>query len=254
MHESEILENLYEEYEIDSLSYGRRADKLGDLYEDYIKTIFSSKEIIFNFNSGTKPLTTEEKVFYTICMSHRITHIKSLEILDVPARESKGAPKTDVHLLVNGATHIKLSVKQSHATSVTVAEFDVDTIKDEIGIEDERIIFLMEKHQRDASAKHFADEEKTELRKRISTIKRRFVKWTLSGSPDISSEDTRVANHTIMFKIDKFNYRLRDFSSHTIEEQVNMILEKKSGFGTGLSWTYATGSKGKKIQFKCPVM
>ena len=254
MNNSRTLEDLYAKYRIDRLAYGARSDKLGDLYEDYVKIIFSSEEVISNFNSGKKPLTTEEEVVYNTLMPHGIPYVKSIKALDVPKRASKGSPKTDVHLLVNGMVNIKLSIKHSYATNITVAEFDVDTIKKEIGIKDERIIYLMEKHQRDASAKNFDEEERVELRKRLSAIKRRLVKWALSGSPDVSSEDPRIANHTIMFKIDRFNYRLKDFSSYTIEDQVNKIIEKKSGFGTGLSWTYATGTKGQKIQFKCPVM
>ena len=123
-------------------------------------------------------------------------------------------------------------------------------------IKDPKLISLMEKHQRDNSAKRFTANQKEEMRKRLSPVKKDLVMWALSGSPDVSSDDIRNANHTIMFKIfGKYDkYRLRDFSSHTIEKQVDMILEKKSGFGTGLSWTYATGTKGKKIQFKCQVM
>ena len=258
MHESEIRETLYEKYEIDSiLGQGKRSDALGDLYEEYVKTIFVSEEIISNFNSGASPLTTEEKVFYTTLREWGIMHVDSLEILDVSKREkTNGSAKTDVCLLVNGAIHIKLSVKHSGATYVTVAEFDVDTIKNEAGIKDSKLISLMEKHQRDNSAKRFTANQKEEMRKRLSPVKKDLVMWALSGSPDVSSDDIRNDNHTIMFKIfGKYDkYRLRDFSSHTIEKQVDMILEKKSGFGTGLSWTYATGTKGKKIQFKCQVM
>ena len=63
-----------------------------------------------------------------------------------------------------------------------------------------------------------------------------------------------------MFKILKFSLTKQNeiiaINCYTIDEYVDFLVYdkngnyKKGGFGTGLSWTYATGSKGKKIQFK----
>ena len=254
MFKSPVLANLYKTYGIDNLSYGKLADKLGDLYEEYMKPIFTSEDIWDKFNSQQMPTTIEEEVFYSTLKAYNIINIESVKVLSVPLRETGGPPKTDVHLLINDKVNIKVSVKHYHARHVTVAEFDVNTIRDEAGITDERTVALLKKHQRDASATHFTPEEKMELKERLVLVKKDLVSWLLSGSPDKNSTDARVANHTIMFKINKADHRLRDFSSYTIEEQVNKILKRSSGFGTGLSWTYATGSKGKKIQFKCPVL
>ena len=112
----------------------------------------------------------------------------------------------------------------------------------------------MNKFQTDASGKNFSAEEQEILKSKIAPIKREFVRWTLTGCPDQYSEDLRVANHTIMFKVDYSTRYIKSFSTYTIEQQVDTITSRASGYGTGLSWTYATGTKGTKIQFKCPVM
>jgi hypothetical protein len=52
------------------------------------------------------------------------------------------------------------------------------------------------------------------------------------------------------------NDEITDIKCYTVDEYVDYLVydkngnNKKGGFGTGLSWTYATGSKGEKIQFK----
>jgi len=49
---------------------------------------------------------------------------------------------------------------------------------------------------------------------------------------------------------------LTSFGSVTVEDYIHSIIYNKKGnvknggFGTGLAWTYATGSGGFKIQFK----
>jgi len=227
---------------------------MGDLYEEYVRMIFSSRRLIRRFNDGIRPSTFEERILYSTCREHGISKIDSIEIPEVPKRDTGASPKTDIRVLVNGKIDIKISVKQSRASSVTMAEFDVKTIRKETGIDDDKLWPLLEKHQRDGSAKNFDSSEKqllTDLMTHHSAI---FVRWVLTGSPDACSSDARIANHTIMFKIDRSTGQLRDFSSYSIDTQLKKILARSSGFGTGLSWTYATGTKGKKIQLKGPVI
>ena len=59
----------------------------------------------------------------------------------------------------------------------------------------------------------------------------------------------------IKFSLTKSN-QILNIHCYTIDEYVDYLTidrygnPKKGGFGTGLGWTYATGSKGEKIQFK----
>ncbi len=247
------LDSLYIKYNIDNLPYGNQSDALGDLYEEYVEYIFSNEYIVKNFNAGIAPSNTAETLFYEVCGQHDIEHIDSIARLSVPKRESGGEPKTDFCVQLNDEI-LKFSVKQSHAAAITVAEFDVNTISEEVGITDERLVSLMRKFQKDGSGKNFQTHEKVDLTERLRPYKKNFVRWAISGTATNNSDDLRMANHTIMFMVDKNNKRLNDFSTYTISEQVSKITNRQSGYGTGLSWTYATGTKGKKIQFKCPVM
>ncbi len=57
-------------------------------------------------------------------------------------------------------------------------------------------------------------------------------------------------------EIEKGDFEMKSYKIYTIEEYIESIILDKRGniklgeFGTGLSWTYATGSGGYKIQFK----
>lgn len=58
-----------------------------------------------------------------------------------------------------------------------------------------------------------------------------------------------------VFDVASGNFGLKSFKGYTIEKYLDTIMTKygklkSGGFGTGLSWTYATNSKGVKIQFK----
>tara|TARA_Y100000592_G_scaffold47300_1_gene75172 strand:+ start:5162 stop:5917 length:756 start_codon:yes stop_codon:yes gene_type:complete len=247
------LESLYVKYNIDNLSYGKVSDALGDLYEEYVQQVFSDENVINNFNLGIKATDAAGDLFHRVCDQYNIQHVDYIDILNVPKRESGGEPKTDVCVQINDDV-IKFSVKQSYAKAIAVAEFNVNTIKTEIGITDKYLVSLMEKFQRDASGKNFKTPEKQEMTNRLKPHKDKFVRWVLSGAPEQKSSDLRIANHTIMFKLDKPTLRLNNFSTYTIEEQISKITSRSGGYGTGLSWTYATGTKHKKIQFKCPVI
>ena len=245
------LKDLYEEHNIDKLRPGARSDALGDVYEKFVKLIFSDQELVYKFNMGTVPSSTEEKVMYDVCRDFGILFIESVNFPNVPKTDVGGEPKTDLCILINGNTLVKATIKQSRAREVTISEFDVASIVEGIGIKDPMTISLMEKHQRDASAKNFAPEEKEYLTNGMQIYKRDLVRWAISGAVD-DSEDLRVANYSINFRVDSNTNRFVNFVTHSIESLVDKIVKFKRGFNTGLSWTYATGTKGKKIQFKGP--
>ena len=76
----------------------------------------------------------------------------------------------------------------------------------------------------------------------------------MAGSP-VESEDLRYPILMIKFALTKTN-EIKNINVYSIDEYVDSVMLdknlklKKGGFGTGLGWTYATGSKGRKIQFK----
>lgn len=258
MLKSEVLDRLYRDYNINNLSFGVLQDKLGDVYENFVVQTLENKEFISNFQNSKIVNNWEAQLFVDVMEGYNILpgEINKIKATDpVPVRLTHGLSKTDVIMTVNDSKKYPISVKQSTAPKVAFAEFDADTIVKEVGITDQELIRLLTKHQTDASAKNFTQIEKETLAEKLKPIARKFVRWVITGSPEISN-DIRIPTMIIKFDISKADNTLKSYKVYNIEDYIDSIMLdkngniKKGGFGTGLSWTYATGSKGRKIQFK----
>lgn len=269
-----LLNSLYVKYNIAHLTFGAIHDKLGDVYEEYCKTILNTDSYLNNLKIGNID-SLEEKVLYHILTCNNLSNFNCITKLtattDIPHRSTGGNSKTDIIATVflsNGDTIIlPISCKQSTVPKVALAEFDVDTICREMGITNPRLKELLLKHQTDCSAKNFTNNEKAELTTLMTPINRDFVRWVLTGSPIVNPSDVCIPTSIIKFKLkkpaDRYHINIANgdfdyisFEMLTIEECIDKIMYKSNGtlksggFNTGLSWTYATGSKGEKMQFK----
>lgn len=274
---TKLLNSLYEKYKIKDLQFGEINDKLGDVYEQFCVEILKSKDILDSIksNSNTASLSLEESIMISILNKSDITDYSTIKTIEadtnIPSLKSGGNPKTDIHATVsfrNGENKtITISCKQSTVTNVALAEFDIDTICEGVGINVQELKGLMLKHQVDASAKNFTKAEKDRLKELLKPKAREFVRWVVTGSKDQNANSVQIPKIVIKFKLsppqdkNRINilngdYDFMSFEVITTEEYIDLIMcnsngsPRKAGFGTGLSWTYATGSKGKKIQFK----
>ena len=268
-----LLESLYNEYRISSYKFGAIHDKLGDVYEEYCVRLFNDQRYLEKLKAGVND-NTDTNVLLQLLSINGIDNTDEIQCLsatnDVPHRHTGGMSKTDIIATVSmlsGEEYIlPISCKQSTVSKVAVAEFDVDTIFEEIGIDNDRLYELMMKHQTECSAKNFTQSEKAELRSLLAPIRREFVSWVLTGSPTPQPDNILIPTSMIFFElspprnrydinIDAGDFDLLSFRVLTIEDYINKNLfnngrARTGGFGTGLSWTYATGSAGEKIQFK----
>lgn len=258
------IKEAYAEYNIDNLTYGEVGDKLGDAYESFVVNVFNDIKYLDEFNYlNTNKL--DERIYKEIITREGIdiNNISEIEATDdIPKRDSGGNSKTDVLvkvLMKNGQViNIPISVKQTTVTKVAMAEYDVDTILRETGINNKDIEELMKKHQADASAKNFTAKEKETLKLELAkdNNKDKLLRWIFTMSPVKNNDDIRIPRYIIRFQLDKKNLKVKELGIFNIDEYINHVSTDKKGkpakggFGTGLSWTYATGSKGKKIQFK----
>lgn len=270
-----LLNELYEKYNIFNLTYGSIHDKLGDAYEEFCIAILTNADFLRAYKNGQCINCVEFDIFETVMQKAGFNDASDVVEITatnrVPHRASRGNAKTDIiatFILRNGRTEIlTISSKQSYVPKVAVAEFDVETICNEVGIDDQRVRELMAKFQVEKSAKWFTDEEQEELTERLRPYARRLVRWAITGTPDLNP--TEVVFPTLLIKfhvkkpLDRFNIDVAGgdltyagFNVYEIEEYVDLIMYdrngniKDSGFGTGLAWTYASGSGGRKIQFK----
>ena len=260
----EKLEKIYKKYKINDLPYGKKEDKLGDVYEEFVVSVFNDAKYLMNFNNlNTNQL--DEKIYFEILNKEgiEIEKIEKIEATnEIPTRPSGGNSKTDIVIKVYMAdkkeVNIPISVKQTRAPKVAMAEYDIKTILSEAKIENKEIETLMEKHQVEASAKNFTLEEKKKLREELEKDgnKDRLLRWIFTMSPVRNDEDIRVPRYILKFQLNKKDLSVKNSYVFEIEEYIRHISFTKKGkcvrggFGTGLGWTYATGSKGKKIQFK----
>lgn len=270
-----LLEKLYEKYDIANLAYGKVHDKLGDVYEEYCILIFTNKDFLSAFQKGEKIDSVEFDIFQTLLTKIDIKNIQNIKEITatnvVPHRKSHGNAKTDVIATItyNDGNEIKLPIssKQSYVRKVAVAEFDIDTICDEVKIDNARIRELMRKFQTAKSALGLTDSEKIELKTLLKPYARDLVRWAITGSPEKNPSDVVFPKLIVKFKVscpeDRYNIKVckgelqyQSHSIYTIDEYIDLTMYcrngqiRNGGFGTGLSWTYASGSGGRKIQFK----
>lgn len=270
-----LLDKLYQKYDIENLKYGKVHDKLGDAYEEYCILILSNKEYLAAFQKNEQIDSVEFEIFKSLLTKagiNNITEIAEIAATNiVPHRKTHGNAKTDVIATITykegTAVKLPISSKQSYVSKVAVSEFDIDTICNEVGIDNDRIRELMRKFQTAKSAKGLTIEEQAELRDSLVPYARKLVRWAITGSSEEVTNNVIFPKLLIKFKIlkpkDRYNIKVAygdlNYVSHsiyTIDEYIDLTIYdkngniKKGGFGTGLSWTYASGSGGRKIQFK----
>lgn len=260
---TEILTELYDEFEIDNLpleQHGRTSDRLGKLYERYILEIFKDfKTMIFYSDPILYP--QEAKIVNDILEA---LNIYLEDISDVSSGDdglgrtiAGGLPKTDayiiIHLYDGTKKLVPLNIKHSSKSKVSIAEYDVESICEGVGIPDGELKELIRKHQNDQSAKFFTSEERQRLIELLDSYKERFVRWCITLNAEKSEGNILHPDLIIRFKVIGREYQ--GVSIRNIDDYVNDRIKEGSrkrrpGFGTGLNWTYASGSKSKKMQFK----
>ena len=258
---TELLEDLFEKYDIANLTHGVKEDKLGDLMEEYCETLLNTETLLQKFKCGTLDLENTDEYLYEQIMrkfGYEPDEIIRVEATtDIEHRYTGGNAKTDVLATIVFSDEdvlFPISVKQTTAPKVAMAEFDDQTIFTEVGIEDPEIRRLITKHQKDASAKNFTKEEKQTLLELLKPYARSFVRWVLTGTPN-ETDDIKFPKMMVKIKMSKSD-EILDIHVYDIDEYIDSVMLDKNGkirnggFGTGLGWTYATRSKGEKIQFK----
>ncbi|USA46653.1 MspI family type II restriction endonuclease [Acinetobacter sp. C26M] len=260
---TELLAELYEEFGIDNLpleQHGRTSDRLGKLYERYILEIFSDfKTMIFYSDPIVYP---QESTIVNRILEALNIYLE--DISDVSSSDSSlgrtiagGLPKTDacitIHLYDGTKRLVPLNIKHSSKPKVSIAEYDVETICRGVGIPDGELKELMRKHQNDQSAKLFTNVQKQRLTELLEPYREQFIRWCVTLSAEKSEGNILHPDLLIRFKVIDREYvdvtitNIDDYISDRIAEGSKV---RKPGFGTGLNWTYASGSGAQKMQFK----
>lgn len=264
---SPLLNQIYNQYGLANLtSVGQLTDRLGDVYENFILKIFENKIVAMSWGAGTPERYIVDALLSQLGFTFNDIVDLSASDRDIPLTINNGVPKTDVYLtfnLINGRSFLTpISIKQSTVRQVAFAEYGVNDIVTALNIQDPILIQLLMKHQTDASAKNFTAAEKVQLKTLLAPYADSLIRWCLTLNPNPTAQDIRHPEYIIKFNLDhpvkapNQRYCLNSVKVYTIDQYINLIRYavngalKSGGFGTGLQWTYATGSKGRKIQLK----
>lgn len=259
-----LLSGIMSDYDILSLENGKKQDKLGDVFEDFALKVLSDDKNLTAYQAGNLSDTDLDGYIFKFVLDSGLVPNKSDIIKiettnNIDRRDTGGNAKTDLIAIFtykDASTYkLPIGIKQTTAKKVAVAEFDVDTIAREVGITDTVLIEYLLKHQTDASAKNFTESEKQDFITRLRPHAVDLVRWVITGNRLVDTNDLRCPKLFIQFNISK-DLQVKDIKIMNVDQYVDTIMKtpngatKKGGFETGLAWTYATGSKGHKIQFK----
>lgn len=259
---TELLSKLYDDFGIDQLphtQHGITSDRLGKLYEKYILDIFKDIESLTRYSTDVYPQEKDISSQLLNALNFDLSEILNVSSSDADLGRTiaGGSPKTDATITFTfndqSSRLVPLNIKHSSKKKVSIAEYDVDTICTGVGIPDGELKKLIRKHQNDQSAKLFTPIQKQRLTELLEPYRERFIRWCVTLSAEKSEGNILHPDLLIRFKV--FDREYVDVTIKNIDDYVNdRIAEgskaRKPGFGTGLNWTYASGSKAKKMQFK----
>lgn len=259
---TELLSKLYDDFGIDQLphaQHGITSDRLGKLYEKYILDIFKDIESLTKYSTDVYPQEKDISSQLLNALNFDLSEILNVSSSDADLGRTiaGGSPKTDATITFTfndqSSRLVPLNIKHSSKKKVSIAEYDVDTICTGVGIPDGELKELIRKHQNDQSAKLFTPIQKQRLTELLEPYRERFIRWCVTLSAEKSEGNILHPDLLIRFKV--FDREYVDVTIKNIDDYVNdRIAEgskaRKPGFGTGLNWTYASGSKAKKMQFK----
>lgn len=259
---TELLSKLYDDFGIDELpptQHGITSDRLGKLYEKYVLNIFKDIESLKIYSTDAFPQEKDISSKLLKALNFDLGDILNVSSSDADLGRTiaGGSPKTDATITFTfndqSSRLVPLNIKHSSKKKVSIAEYDVETICTGVGIPDGELKELIRKHQNDQSAKLFTLVQKQRLTELLEPYRERFIRWCVTLSAEKSEGNILHPDLLIRFKVVDREYvdltiqNIDDYISDRIAEGSKA---RKSGFGTGLNWTYASGSKAKKMQFK----
>lgn len=259
---TELLSKLYEDFGIDQLpntQHGVTSDRLGKLYEKYVLDIFKDIDSLKKYTSDIFPQEKDISSKLLAALDLDLNNIMDVSSSDTDLGRTiaGGSPKTDAMIVLKLNDHssrlVPLNIKHSSKNKVSIAEYDVETICKGVGIPDGELKELIRKHQDDQSAKLFTPVQKQRLAELLEPYREKFIRWCVTLSAEKSEGNILHPDLLIRFKVVDREYvdvTIRNIDDYVNDRVADGSKPRKPGFGTGLNWTYASGSKAKKMQFK----
>lgn len=251
------------------LSSGVRGDRRGRSFERLVVNTMAHKGNLDRYKQGSSSnesgfsFTLFEKIVGAINIDP--LQISSIEATnEIPPLPSGGPGKTDVAItyhLSNGEEIVqKISCKRTLKDKVSVNQYSARDILRVLGIDSESDVGkAIRMYEECGSGSALKDKYGTSgfefVKESIETGLSRsdlytLTKWVVSGY-GAESPDINCADWILIRKGQDSDCTDRLYN---IDEYVNMLLDEEPlQMGTPFDWTFASGQRGKSIQFKMKI-
>lgn len=243
----------------DEAERGRIWDFNGRVFERDIAQILSNNDFLLAWKNNSENTDFAYDVFKKIlqCLKIDVLRVSTIsatsERSEIGLLPSGGSPKTDVFAVVTyldgKQEEYTFSCKRSTKKVVSAHQYSADAFADVLDSNNERLRFLLNLFQYHGNQINLSEEERKELTAQLSDKLTTLCKWVVGGHGGAGSS-RQLANYIVTFQVST-----QTFSVHTVDQYVELLLKNfKQAFGTPFYWTYASGTRGKSIQLKMPVL
>ena len=142
-----------------------------------------------------------------------------------------------------------ISCKNTDGDSVSVGQHKADDICDAIDPSNDELRNLLNKWQIEGTLSAFSEADSARLTELLNPLMEKFCNYVIGGVGGLGDQTTQWARYVIVCHADP-----NDIDVYTLQKYVEQLLAQPTEhYGTPFSWTYASKSKGKNIQFKVSV-
>lgn len=165
-----------------------------------------------------------------------------------------GTPKTDIIVKIayvdNSVGTYTISCKRTTKKNVSVHQYAADEFIEVLGIKEEKLKQDLLEFQRVGGVRALGPEKEQEMTTLLAPYVKALSRWAIGGINGRGDKDTQWAQYLL-----SYNDEINEAHIYTIDEYIQKLKQSEKGmFGTPFQWTYASGSKGKNIQLKMPVV
>ena len=251
---------------------GKRIAMLGIKYETEVTLELNNPQNLEKLRAGADVDNFEYNLILTkIALKHnfKVTEISLIEASsNIPLLLFKGHAKTDIKIIIQLDNRTKItetiSLKHSNANQVSCHDYKVKDFIRVLKCEGEKLADYLTEFQKQYNYSNF---EKSinemegytieEFTKLLSDKKDIFNWWVLTGKHDdenIIDPETQISNFILIKKRNKEENTNKIFF-YSMDEYINMLmLQSKLKYGVPFTWTRPSGSEGKRIQLKVPLL
>lgn len=236
-------------------------DARGNSFEVRVSNALGSVANLRYLKTGGKDTITRDLPYLSLFLSvvglshHDIARIESTaDKKKIGLLPSGGKPKTDVLTKIcfddNSEQLITLSCKSSNAKTVTVGQHKADDICKAVDPWNYKLRALLNKFQVKGTLSGLNKAEEKELESLLAPKLFEFCCFILGGINGPGNPDTQWAKYIFIAKDDVG----KEIEMFKLEDYVKKLLSKSAAhYGTPFYWTFASGNRGKNIQFKVKI-